>query len=422
VIQALCAAACIALSNATVIDGTGAAPVAARTVVIEQGRIAAVFATGSRTLPARAQVIDLTGRWLLPGFIDSHVHVATDPTGSDANAPDLLRRALMGGVTSVRDMAGDAIALQALAARSRPADAVMPRLYYVALVAGPSFFTDPRTKASAHGGTPGDLPWLRAITPSTDLPAVVREAKTTGATAIKIYADLPAEMVARVTAEAHRQGLRVWSHSSVFPANAVDATDAGVDVLSHALYLYWAAIPNPPQHYSDRVPPRSAYDSVPADGAAMRALFAKMRARGTVFDATLFVAQRFEAAPGPAFGLVDPPRAAQWAYDATRAAKNAGVIVSAGTDGFMPDKGDGPPNVHREMELLVKKSGFSPLEAITAATLNGALAIGAADSLGTIAVGKLADLVVLSADPVVDIANTRQVVMVLRGGVVHHKP
>jgi imidazolonepropionase-like amidohydrolase len=154
----------------------------------------------------------------------------------------------------------------------------------------------------------------------------------------------------------------------------------------------------------------------------MRALFAKMRARGTVFDATLFVAQRFEAARGPSFGLVDPPRAAQWAYDATRAAKNAGVIVSAGTDGFMPDQGDGPPNVHREMELLVKKSGFSPLEAITAATLHGALAIGAADSLGTIAVGKLADLVVLSADPVMDIANTRQVVMVLRGGVVHRKP
>jgi len=422
VIQALCVAACIALSNAAVIDGTGAAPVAGRTVVIEQGRIAAVFATGSRALPARAQVIDLTGRWLLPGFIDSHVHVATDPTGSDANAPELLRGALLGGVTSVRDMAGDAIALQALAARSRLADAVMPRLYYVALVAGPSFFTDSRTKASAHGGTPGELPWLRAITPSTDLPAVVREAKATGATAIKIYADLPAELVARVTAEAHRQGLRVWSHSSVFPANAGDATVAGVDVLSHALYLYWAAIPNPPQHYSDRVPPRSAYDSVPADGRAMRALFAKMRARGTVFDATLFVAQRFEAARGPAFGLVDPSKAAQWAYDATRAAKNAGVIVSAGTDGFMPQAGDGPPNVHREMELLVKKSGFSPLEAITAATLNGALAIGAADSLGTIAVGKLADLVVLSADPVADIANTRQVVMVLRGGVVHRKP
>jgi imidazolonepropionase-like amidohydrolase len=422
VIQAVCAAACVALSNAMVIDGTGAAPVAAQTVVVERGRITAIFRTGSHALPATAQVIDLTGRWLLPGFIDSHVHVATDPSGSDRNAPELLRLALLGGVTSVRDMAGDAIALQALSARSRAADAVMPRLHYVALVAGPSFFTDPRTKASAHGGTPGQLPWLRAVTPSTDLPVVVREAKATGATAIKIYADLSAEMVSRVTAEAHRQGLRVWSHSSVFPANALDATDAGVDVLSHALYLYWAAIPNPPQRYAERVPARAAYDSVPAAGPAMRALFAKMREHGTVFDATLFVAERFERARGPAFGLVDPPRAAQWAYDATRAAKNAGVIVSAGTDGFMPANGDGPPNVHREMELLVTKSGFSPMEAIAAATLNGARAIGAADSLGTVEVGKLADLVVLAADPLADITNTRQVVMVFRGGAAHRRP
>jgi predicted amidohydrolase YtcJ len=195
-----------------------------------------------------------------------------------------------------------------------------------------------------------------------------------------------------------------------------------VDVLSHALYLYWAAIPSPPQHYADRVPPRAAYDSVPADGAAMRALFAKMRARGTVLDATLFVAQRFESARGPAFGLVDPPRAAQWAYDATRAAKNAGVAVSAGTDGFMPERSDGPPNVHREMELLVRKAGFTPLEAITAGTLNGARALGASDSLGTIAVGKLADLVVLSASPAADITNTRRVLMVFRGGIAHAKP
>jgi imidazolonepropionase-like amidohydrolase len=422
VIQALCAAACVVLSDATVIDGTGAPPVAGRTVVVEQGRIAAIFATGSRALPASARVIDLKGKFLLPGFIDSHVHVATDPAGSDRNAPESLRRALLGGVTSVRDMAGDAIALQALAAKSRPADAEMPRLYYVALVAGPSFFNDPRTRASAHGGTPGELPWLRAITPDADIAAVVRDARATGATAIKIYADLSADLVAGVTAEAHRQGLKVWSHSTVFPANAVDATAAGVDAISHAIYLYWAAIPDPPRHYADRVPPRSAYDSVAADGPAMRALYASMRERGTVFDATLFVAEQFERSRGAAFGLVDPPRAAQWAYDATRAAKNAGVAVSAGTDGFVPERGDGRPNVHREMELLVRKAGFTPLEAITAGTLNGARALGASDSLGTIAVGKLADLVVLSASPAADITNTRRVLMVFRGGIAHAKP
>jgi len=98
VIPAVCDAACLALSNATVIDGTGAAPAAGRTVVVEQGRITAIFRAGSRELPASAQVIDLTGKFLLPGFIDSHVHVATDPSGSDRNAAALLRLALLGGV------------------------------------------------------------------------------------------------------------------------------------------------------------------------------------------------------------------------------------------------------------------------------------------------------------------------------------
>ncbi|MFI5244850.1 MAG: amidohydrolase family protein, partial [Gemmatimonadales bacterium] len=264
----------IAFTNATLIDGTGAPPAARQTILVNRGVIEEVFETGSRALPADARVVDLTGKFVIPGLIDAHVHVATDPSGQDANAATTLRGALLGGLTSVRDMAGDAIALRDLAAASRRADAEMPRLFYASLMAGPRFFADERTKASAHGGTPGEVPWMRAITPATDIKLAVRGAKATGATAIKIYADLPADLVRAIVTEAHRQGLRVWSHSTVFPATALDAVDAGVDVISHAIYLYWAAIPTPPMHYADRVPPRSAYDSVPADGPAMQELFA----------------------------------------------------------------------------------------------------------------------------------------------------
>ena len=319
-------------------------------------------------------------------------------------------------------MAGDAIALKALAKLSRRADSSLPRIYYASLMAGPSFFKDPRTGASAHGGTPGEVAWMKGVTAQTDLPAAVRDAKATGATAIKIYADLPADLVASITAEAHRQGMKVWAHSTVFPATALDEVDAGVDVISHAIYLYWAAIPNPPMHYSDRVPVRSAYDSVPPDGPAMEALYAKMKARNTVFDVTLSILPRFEASAGPSFGLANPPRAAQWAYDATRAAHAAGVTICAGTDGMMgPTANDSLPALHGEMELLVTRAGFTPLEAITAATLNSAKAVGAESKLGSVAQGKLADLVVLNANPADDIRNTRSIAFVVRGGVIHRR-
>jgi imidazolonepropionase-like amidohydrolase len=412
-----------AFINATVIDGTGAPPLAKQTIVEARGIIEAIFETGSRKLPKGVRVVDLAGKFVIPGLIDAHVHNATDPAGQDAHAAATLARALLGGVTSVRDMAGDAIALKKLATLSRAPNADIPRIYYAALMAGPSFFKDPRTRVSAHGGVPGEVAWMKGVTPETDLKIAVRDAKATGATAIKIYADLPADLVTKITTEAHRQGMRVWAHSTVFPATALDEVDAGVDVISHAIYLYWAGIPNPPMHYSDRVPPRAAYDSIAPDGGEMERLYAKMKAQGTIFDATLSILPRFEAAAGPSFGLVDPKRAAQWAYDATRAAHAAGVTICAGTDGMMPPPSvDSLPAIHGEMELLVTRAGFTPLEAITAATLNSARAIGTPSTLGTIAQGKMADLVVLDADPTADIRNTRSIAFVVRGGVIHRRP
>lgn len=413
----------IAFTNATLIDGTGDAARGNQTILVNRGVIEDVFEVGSRAIPAGVRVVDLTGKFVIPGLIDSHVHVATDPSGQDAHAGETLHRALLGGLTSVRDMAGDAIALRELATWSQRGDAGIPRLFYSSLMAGPSFFGDARTKASAHGGTPGELPWMKSITPTTDIKVAVREAKSTGATAIKIYADLPADLVKKITTEAHRQGMKVWSHSTIFPATALDAVDAGVDVISHAIYMYWAAIPSPPEHYADRVPARSAYDSVDASGPVMQDLFAKMKAGNTIFDATLSILPRFEAARGPSFGLVDPKRGAQWAYDVTRAAHNAGVTICAGTDGMMPQgTRDSLPGLHGEMELLVTRAGFTPLEAITAATLNSALAIGSASKIGSVVPGKMADFVVLAADPVSDIRNTRRIAFVVRGGVTYQRP
>jgi imidazolonepropionase-like amidohydrolase len=101
------AAEVVALTHATVIDGTGAAPMPDSTVLIRGGRITAVLPTGSQPVPNGARVEDLTGKWVIPGLIDAHVHL---PSGSGdlARYRELLTRLLLGGVTGVRDMAGDA--------------------------------------------------------------------------------------------------------------------------------------------------------------------------------------------------------------------------------------------------------------------------------------------------------------------------
>ena len=88
---------------------------------------------------------------------------------------------------------------------------------------------------------------MRAVTPSTDLTLAMAEAKGTGATAIKIYADLPGDLVRRITGEAHRQHLLVWAHAAVFPASPREVVDAGVDVVSHSCLLaYQASSAMPP--------------------------------------------------------------------------------------------------------------------------------------------------------------------------------
>ena len=404
----------LVLTHAVIIDGTGAAPKSGQTIVVIRGRIADVFPDGTKRLPP-ARILDLTGQFVVPGFIDAHVHLATDPNGRDANAAEQLGGALRGGVTSVRDMAGDAIVLRALAVAAQDNDIESPRIYFSAVLAGPSFFEDPRTRSAAHGGTAGEVPWMRAITNNSDIAAVVADAKRTGATGLKLYADLPPDLVARVSREAHVQGLRVWSHATIYPARPSDAVAAGVDVISHSLLLYWQGSKEVPARYHARAA-TSVYDSLPVGGPIMDALFRRMREKGTLLDATLFISSRLESAPAGAAGMADPSRALLWMYAVTRAAKEYGISVAAGTDGMMPGATTELPNLHREMELLVNRAGFTPLEAITAATLNSARTIGVDSSVGTIAVGKLADMVILSADPTQDIRNTRKIEYVVKGG------
>jgi imidazolonepropionase-like amidohydrolase len=404
------AAQTIVLDGVNVIDGTGAAARAGSRVVIREGRIAAIGSAGE-PVPAGAAVWHLDGMTVIPGLIDAHVHLTSGPGNQDRIA-GTLRFGLLGGVTAVRDMGGDNVVLRELAGRFRDANQAGPRIHYSTLVAGPQWFEDPRPKASAHGGVAGEVAWMRALTPQSDLPAIVAAGKATGAEGLKIYADLPPELVARVTAEAHRQGLRVWSHSAIFPTRPSEVVAAGVDVVSHTNYLGAEGMNPPPASYeAARRGQGIDYTASPVDGEAVTRFLRLMKDRGTILDETLFVTNAGKR------GDDDPVW--RWTVAVTRRARDLGVTLAAGTDSFGNPGREGAPNIHREMQMLVEECGLTPLEAIAAATRNAARAIGIEKDYGTIEIGKVADLVILREDPSQDIRRTTGIVAVIKGGVMY---
>lgn len=398
--------------HATLIDGTGSAGARGMTVVTRGERVEAVVPDGKVTaeMLKGARIVDLTGRYLLPGLVDSHQHIATPPNRRRAEA--LMRRDLYSGVTGTRIMADDLRSVAEIARAARVGEIASPDLYYAALFAGPSFFDDPRTLAVSAGVKPGTGAWMQAIDHQTDLPLAVARAKGTGATAIKIYANLPADLIARITQEAHRQNMQVWAHGMVFPTPPVDVIAAGPDVVSHSCYLAYQAEEKRPATYQQRV----KIDAAPfmaRDNPVMARLFATMRERGMLLDATLRVYEegekRAQKGGAPAYCSLDLAAAL------TAQAHEAGVQISAGTDGDT-EAGAPYPALFDEIELLVAKAGFKPAEAIRSATLVGAQAMGQESDMGTIAPGKLANMVVLARDPLADIGNMRSVVMTVKRG------
>jgi imidazolonepropionase-like amidohydrolase len=406
------AAETVALTHATVIDGTGAAPMADSMVLIRGGRIAAVYPAGNQPVPNGARVEDLAGKWLIPGLIDAHVHI-TSGNGDLVQYRELLGRLLLDGVTGLRDMAGDARVLAYLSREARLDAPGWPNIYYSALMAGPTFFfEDPRVPDSSRGVTLGSAPWMRAVDETTNIRTAVAEAKGTGATAVKLYANLPAALLKEIAAEAHRQGLLVWAHATVFPAVPSDAVAAGATTISHTAYLVWEAAPHVPPDYRSRA--FGDFTHIRPDNPKIVKLLDQMKEHGTILDATLRVFQQQTEHSPDALGKGILP----WIYAVTRAAHNAGVLVDAGTDsqGLAGRQADAGPAVVDEMVLLVEQCGFTPEAAIQAATQVSAMAVGQASERGTIAPGMVADLVVLNADPTANVRNVRKIVEVMKDG------
>jgi hypothetical protein len=386
--------------GATLIDGTSAAPRADMAVIVKDDRIEAIVPAAqlSAQQTEGARVVDVSGQFVLPGLIDSHVHYATNPDRPYAEAE--LKRNIYGGVTGVRDMAGDARELAGLSRAALLDQIPSPDIFYASLVAGPSFFNDPRTMVAALGTQPGQVPWLYAVDEKTKLPLAVAQARGTGATGLKIYANLPGTLVRKLIAEARSQQYPVWTHMQVYPATPYDSL--GATAVSHVCMIARYVREAGKSAYGHGGEP--SYAGLTAADPGIKKYIAALAKSGTIMDATLSVYQ----ADGPHCHL-------DLAGDITRAMHAAGIKIIAGTD--TDNTGDDPyPVLYGELEKLVKYAGLTPQQAITAATANAAEALGKQREFGTLEAGKYANMVFLKRDPLQDIANVRSVALTVKRG------
>jgi imidazolonepropionase-like amidohydrolase len=386
--------------GATLIDGTGRAPTADSVIIVQGDRITAIGGQSDIEIPNGASRVSLKGRYVIPGLINTHVHLASPPLPEVAKA--YLRRELYSGVTTVRDMAGDARLLGELKREALRDEIASPDIYYSALVAGPGFFADPRVAVSLEGWIPGTAPWMHAVDEKTDLRQLISEAKGTGATGIKVYADLSVALIREVTAEAHRQGMKVWAHAFVPPTLPSEVAESGIDSMSHADLLAYELADPVPQKYKD-LPPIDAGAAQPSpriDRVLEVMAHNHIVLDGTVNLSYLYPSKKFPRGVAPAI-----------AGEAFR----HGVLLCTGTDDD-PDFHVADSRLLDEIERLVRESRLSPMDAISAATANGALVLGIGDQIGVLASGKTANFVILKRDPLTDIRNLRSVEIVVKHG------
>jgi imidazolonepropionase-like amidohydrolase len=408
-----------AITNASIVDATASTPRANMTILIRGHVIADVFAAATKPLPAGATVLDARGKYVIPGLIDSHVHNATIEERPQNIREAILKNALMGGVTSVRDMGGRTSDVRAFAARAAADTTPWPRIYFSAIIAGPGgWFEGSRGRYMAEGGEPGHAALVRKVVTRDDIRPAITAAREAGATGIKLYNNIDPQLLPLIAAEARRQNLRVWSHLAVDPGKPSDLVRAGVNAVSHADQFLAEVLPWPragmPRD-SVRALRHGAFATTRLDTLPLTKLIADMKAKDVAFDPTLYI-----MTPVPdSTGRIDEYAAALYAFatDMTRRANQAGVTIVAGTD----DLARNSPNIHAELQLLVERAGLTPFEAIRSATLSAARVLGAQDSIGTIEAGKIADLVILDGNPLEDIANTLTVTTVIKGGRAYHR-
>jgi imidazolonepropionase-like amidohydrolase len=408
----------IAVTTVTVIDGTGATPRVV-TVIVEGDRIAAISPSSPERIPAGATIVDGRGKYLIPGIWDMHVHI-----GGYEEGTKVLPRLVAYGITGVRDMASPVDDILRLRRETAEGTLLGPEI----VAAGPIL------QRPLPFRTP---PLVRTVT-DADAKQAVDDLHGKGVDFIKVGDTLTRDAYFGIASEAKRLGLPFAGHLPV-SVTALEATQAGQRSIEHfgsagfrnvlvacssaearliseirdALASALAGGPSPDEKlYRSEFLARlvETYDRRKA-----AALFSAFKKNGTwqvpTFGALRSVWDERRAQLNPDDAAASD-RAAKKTVEMFADMRKAGVRVLAGSDQPLSN---GVPPIHDELVALVR-AGMTPLEALHASTRNAAEFIGRLADEGTVEVGKKAKLILLDADPLTDIANTRRVLAVVLDG------
>ncbi len=417
--------ALVALTNVTVVDGTGADPVPGQTVLIREGRIERVGPAGEVSPPRGARVLDLEGHTVIPGMVGLHNHTFYSVGGRRVQLQYSSPRLYLGsGVTTIRTTGAaspyDEIELKRLIDAGRE---VGPRMH----VTGP------------YLSGPGAPSHHLALTAAEEAREVIGYWAEEGATWFKVYTRISREALGAAIEEAHRRGLKFTGH--ICSVTFTEAVELGIDAIEHG---FFTNTDYHPDKEPDECPGglRGHLLQTEIDSEQVQRTFSAMIDNGVSMTSTLAVyelsypgrpplEERFREAMDPeSFDLYMATRERIEANAATStmpevfrrgqayelAFVRAGGLLGAGVDptgngGALPGFGD-----QRNYELLIE-AGFTPVEAIRIMSLNGSIILDEGDELGSIEEGKIADLVVIRGDPIANPAEIRNVVTVFKDGV-----
>jgi imidazolonepropionase-like amidohydrolase len=415
----------VALTHVRVVDGTGAPPTDDQTIIIRDGRIETLGPAGQVRVPAGAQVLDLRGHTVLPGFVGLHNHTFYTTSGRsvqiNVSAPRLY---LAGGVTTIRTTGS----------MSPYSEINLKEAIDQGEVAGPRMYiTGPYLTGEAGVGGMHEVP-----TPEVARRVVAYWAEE-GASWLKFYTTVSRAAIGAAIDEAHKRGLKVTGH--LCSVSFREAVALGIDNLEHGLFVNTEY---DPEKQPDLCPPGSLPKLAELDlqSAPVRATIRDMTAKNVAMTSTLAVYELFvpdrppleqrvldamsqevraeylgyRARLGEPGAFTISPAVFRKAQEFDVAFVRAGGLLAAGVDptgngGALPGFGD-----QRNFELLIE-AGFTPVEAVQIMTANGAKVLGAFDRYGSIAKGKLADLIVINGNPMATPAEIRRVTIVFKDGV-----
>lgn len=428
----------LVLTHVTVLDCTGRPALLDQTVVIENRRVNAITAAVHAKLPKDARIVDARGKFLIPGLWDMHVHIAGVNADPSWNKQVLLPLLLANGITGVRDMGGDLAALLSWKRDIESGALVGPHI----LAAGPWLSGSGKKSAEQY-----------PVANTDEARAAVRDLKQRGADFIKIISLPSRDAFFAVADEAAKQHITFVGH---LPADvgALEASNAGMRGIEHLFYSEFSLSLSSKE---EELRKQLLEAQTGRDGAALEhirleaqtsysaekaaALFDVLKKNETWVTPTLAsldIAAHPESwrADDPYLAFVPPALAKEWRDAVGDARLQAGaarlgretandwkvagelhsakVAMLVGSDSLDPFVFPGP-SLHQELAELVR-AGFTPADALQAATLGAAQFLRREKDFGTVETGKAADLVLLEANPLEDIANARKIFAVIRNG------